>query len=100
MRALVKGTTYGNMRWVRLFGHPRNEVHAHVVGQLEKKGLRLEDYQVTWQLDHVEPVALAENDVELRAMFKLDNCQVLTLEEHALKTLEDNDLVRRSSMTC
>jgi hypothetical protein len=61
---------------------------------LNKKDLNWCDYQKTWQLDHRDPVALATDSNELAAMFKLVNTQVLTLEEHAVKTVVDNARVR------
>lgn len=94
VHALVNGTSNHDGRFLRLFGHTRAEVLAHITQQLNEKHLNWCDYQVTWQLDHKEPVALAQSDVELRQMFKLANCQVLTMEEHAIKTVVDNARVR------
>lgn len=94
VHALVNGTSNRDGRFLRLFGHSRAEVLAHITSQCHAKRLLLNDYQVTWQLDHKEPVALATDSNQLEAMFKLANCQVLTMEEHAIKTIVDNARVR------
>ena len=78
----------------KLFGASLMEVVIHFNRQLDEKGLGWTDYQTMWVCDHIRPVALAGSDVELKQMFLLDNCQVLTLDEHAIKSLEDNALIR------
>lgn len=78
----------------KLFGASLVEVLIHFNRRLGAKGLSWTDYKTRWTCDHIRPVALAQSDVELRQMFKLANCQVLTIEEHAIKTLEDNARVR------
>lgn len=95
IHALVKGASNSDMRFQRLFGEDRATVKAWFESMF-RPGLGWHNYQEVWTCDHWWPVAMAQDSNELRQCFLLDNCQVLTHEEHKLKTLEDNKLVRHS----
>lgn len=91
---ISNGGTPKDKTCFKLFGASLMDVVIHFNRQLDAKCLSWTDYKTSWCCDHIRPVALARSDVELKQLFLLENCQVLSMEEHAIKTLEDNALIR------
>lgn len=90
--AIVRNTNKSDMRFQRLFGVTREEYRQHLLGQLQN--LKLEDYQVTWQLDHRQPLAGAMSSNDLMELARIENCQVLGLEAHGAKSIADSKMVK------
>jgi hypothetical protein len=94
--AIVRDTDKSDMRFQRLFGVTREEYRQHLLSQLGEH--RLEDYQVTWQLDHRQPLAGALSSNELMDLARIENCFVLGLEAHSAKSLADTQMVRGQAL--
>ena len=77
-----------------LFGADRQTVFDKIDAQLKTRSFEWHRYGEQWVLDHRLPLALAQSDVELYQLCRLDNCQVLTPDENQRKSIEDQKLVR------
>lgn len=77
------------------FGATREEVHAHIDAQLHARGFEWKNYGKAWVLDHIRPLAIAQDSNELLLLCRLENTQVLTPAENRKKGAEDQKLIRQ-----
>jgi len=94
--AVGRGTDY---MCLKLFGKPRTEVFAHIDAQLKARGFEWENHGDEWVLDHIRPLAMAQSSIELYQLCLLENCQVLTPAENAIKAIADRELIRQHELS-
>lgn len=96
-RQLMKQLAQGrgeDYRFQKIFGQSRDVVFAHIDQQLLIKGFMWEGHGHEWVLDHITPLGLAQSNLELLELCRLENTQVLSVLENARKGVLDQLLIR------
>lgn len=81
---------------LKLFGASRDRCLTYFERQLATRGWTWQDYlNGGIEPDHKLPFGLAQNSNELRTLALLENVELLTKAENAIKAIADRQLVKR-----
>ena len=83
-----KGYTTKGLSYEDIFGCSRDVLIATIIDMSEEKGLTVD----TMELDHVIPLYFARTKNELLKLMRISNLQVLSKEEHRVKTKRERGI--------
>jgi hypothetical protein len=83
-----RGYTAKGLSYEDIFGCSRDVLIATIIDMSEEKGLTVD----TMEIDHIIPLYFARNKTELLKLMRVSNLQVLSKEEHKVKTQKEREL--------
>ena len=89
-----RGFRSKGLSYEELFGCDRGTLITTIINMAEDKGLTVD----TMEVDHVVPLYWAKDEEQLRKLMKVDNIQVLSKEEHQIKSNREGKIKRGKAL--